>query len=241
MITDTQITIGEIVTGDYRTAAVFSRFGIDFFCNGYKTLGEVCKKRKLQARELIKQLNDIKSTTVRNKKNYASWPIEKLVDYIEQKHHSYIEEKTPIIRQFLTEICKSCGDRYPEIHKINELFMLTAGDLAAHMRKEELILFPFIRQMIKSKKDGNILPAPYFGSVTNLTDILKADHFAEGERFETIAKITNGYAAPADADNRLKMAYAMLHDFEMNLHTHIHLENNILFPRITDLEREFEA
>lgn len=241
MITDTQITIGEIVTGDYRTAAVFSRFGIDFFCKGYKTLGEVCKKRKLQARQLIKQLNDITATSVRNKKDYASWPTEKLVDYIERKHHSYIEEKTPVIRQFLAELCKSYGDRHPELHKINELFMLTAGDLAAHMRKEELILFPFIRQMIKSKKDGSILPAPHFGSVTNLTDILKGDHYAEGERFEAIAELTNGYIPPADAGNALRMAYVMLHDFEKNLHTHIHLENNILFPRITDLEKEFEA
>lgn len=241
MITDAQITIGEIVANDYRTAALFSKLGIDFCCKGYKTLEEVCSKKKLQTNQVIEELNQITLTSVTTDIDYTSWPIEELVDYIEKKHHSYVEEKTPVIREFLNKLCRVHGDRHPELYKINELFMLSAGDLASHMRKEELILFPFIRQMIKSKKDGSILPAPHFGTVQNPIEMMKHDHSAEGERFETISEITNGYLPPADACNTYRITFAMLEEFEKDLHTHIHLENNILFPGVIVLEGEFEA
>lgn len=241
MITDTQTTIGEIVAQDFRTAAVFSQYGIDFCCKGHRTIEEVCQKRSVSVAQLLEMLNQVSGSSNGQAVDYASWPTDLLIDYIEKKHHRYVEEKTPVLRQFLDKLCKVHGDRHPELFRINELFMLSAGDLASHMKKEELILFPFIRQMVKAKEDGRPIHAPHFGTVENPIALMKAEHTTEGERFEAIAEITNGYTPPADACNTYKVTFAMLKEFEEDLHTHIHLENNILFPRAIALETEFES
>ena len=240
MITDTQITIGEIVAQDFRTAAAFSKYGIDFCCKGHRTLEEACQKKSISIAQLVNDLNEIKVSSSGQTADYASWPSDLLIDYIEKKHHRYVEEKTPILRQFLDKLCKVHGDRHPELFKINELFLLSAGDLASHMKKEELILFPFIRQMLKAKDDGRPIHAPHFGTVENPIAMMKDEHNAEGERFDEISKITNQYTPPGDACNTYKATFAMLQEFEEDLHTHIHLENNILFPRAIALEKEFE-
>ena len=133
------------------------------------------------------------------------------------------------------------GDRHPELFEIRELFDESAKDLAAHMKKEELILFPFVRNMIKAQQTGEALRQPHFGTVENPVNMMQHEHTVEGERFEKIAKLTDGYTPPADACNTYKVAFAMLQDFENDLHTHIHLENNILFPKSIHLEKDFSA
>lgn len=240
MITDTKITIGEIVAEDFRTAAVFSKYGIDFCCKGHRTLEEVCQKKSVSVAELLDVLNQAAGGSNDKTADYASWPSDLLIDYIEKKHHRYVEEKTPVIRQFMAKLCSVHGDRHPELFRINELFMLSAGDLASHMKKEELILFPFIRQMVRAKEKGTSLEPAHFGTVENPIAMMKAEHEAEGGRFEEIATITEGYTPPSDACNTYKVTFAMLQEFEQDLHTHIHLENNILFPRAIALEKELQ-
>lgn len=240
MIKDTTTTIGEIVAEDFRTAAVFSKYGIDFCCKGHRTIEEVCEKKNIPPDQLLNILNEAMAGTNGQNIDYASWPSDLLIDYIEKKHHRYVEEKTPVLRQFLDKLCKVHGERHPELFKVNELFMLSAGDLASHMKKEELILFPFVRQMVHAKEDGRPIHAPHFSTVENPIAMMKHEHEAEGERFEQIAEITNQYTPPADACNTYRVTYAMLKEFEQDLHTHIHLENNILFPRAIAMENEFE-
>ncbi len=240
MITDTKSTIGAIVAEDFRTAAVFSKYGIDFCCKGHRTLEEVCQKKNVSVAELLDVLNQAAGGSNGQTADYASWPSDLLIDYIEKKHHRYVEEKTPVIRQFMAKLCSVHGDRHPELFRINELFMLSAGDLASHMKKEELILFPFIRQMLKAKEKGTPLEPAHFGTVENPIAMMKAEHEAEGGRFEEIATITEGYTPPSDACNTYKVTFAMLQEFEQDLHTHIHLENNILFPRAIALEKELQ-
>ncbi|MDE5437337.1 iron-sulfur cluster repair di-iron protein [Elizabethkingia meningoseptica] len=232
--------IGAIVAEDFRTAAVFKKYGIDFCCKGGRTIAEACEKKGIDEHKVyeeIENLPDKEGGAI----DFTSWPLDLLADYVEKTHHRYVEEKTPVLQAFLDKLCKVHGDRHPELFDIRELFDESAKDLAAHMKKEELILFPFVRNMIKARHSGESLLQPHFGTVENPVNMMKHEHTAEGERFEKIAKLTDNYTPPADACNTYKVAFAMLQDFENDLHTHIHLENNILFPKSIQLEKEFSA
>ncbi|MFC5195557.1 iron-sulfur cluster repair di-iron protein [Bizionia hallyeonensis] len=231
--------IGEFVADDFRTAAVFSNYGIDFCCKGHRTVEEVCNKNGVNPDELLSKLDAILESKGNNAIDYKSWPLDLLADYIEKTHHRYVEEKIPVLRQFLDKLCKVHGGNHPELFKINELFTGCAGELAAHMKKEELILFPFIKKMVKATLDGQAIEAPHFGTVENPIAMMMEEHENEGERFRKIALITNNYTPPADACNTYKVTYAMLDEFEKDLHLHIHLENNILFPEAAKLEQRF--
>jgi len=239
MTIDTKITIGEIVAEDFRTASVFSKYGIDFCCKGNRTLEEVCEKKNISVSELIEGLALASSSITGNATDYLSWPTDLLIDYIEKKHHRYVEEKTPVLLQYLDKLCKVHGERHPELFIIHELFSASAGELAAHMKKEELLLFPFIKKMLKAKNDNVPLERPHFGTVENPVAMMKDEHVTEGERFEEIAALSDNYTPPADACSTYRVTFAMLKEFEQDLHMHIHLENNILFPRAIALEKEF--
>lgn len=237
MTVDTKTTIGEMVADDFRMASVFSKYGIDFCCKGDRTLEEVCEKKNIPLEELTQKLSDA-SLASGQPTDYLSWPSDLLIDYIEKRHHRYIEEKTPVILQYLNKLCKVHGERHPELFRINEIFYASAGDLAAHMKKEELILFPFIRKMENARREGTSLEKPHFGTVENPVAMMKDEHVTEGERFEEIAELTDNFNPPADACSTYRVTFAMLAEFEQDLHTHIHLENNILFPRALAMEKE---
>ena len=239
MTVDTKITIGEIVAEDFKTAAVFSKYGIDFCCKGHRTLEEVCEKKNISVEQLSEELAQA-SGNATGAIDYLSWPSDLMIDYIEKKHHRYIEEKTPVILQYLNKLCKVHGQRHPELFEVYKEFSESAGELAAHMKKEELILFPFIKKMLKAKEENLPLNRPNFGTVENPVAMMKHEHTTEGERFEEIAKLTDNYNPPADACSTYRVTFAMLQEFEQDLHTHIHLENNILFPRAIALEKEFQ-
>ena len=237
---DSKKQIGQFVADDFRTAAIFSRYVIDFCCKGDRTIEEVCKKNDIETDELLGKLYEVSMISTNQSIDYKSWPLDLLIDYIEKKHHRYVEEKIPVILQFLNKLCKVHGERHPELHKINELFTASAGELSAHMKKEELILFPFIKKMTTAKLQNSAIQSPQFGTVENPITMMKHEHDNEGERFRHIAKLTDNYTPPSDACNTYKVTYAMLDEFEKDLHLHIHLENNILFPEAIKLELQFD-
>lgn len=232
-------TIGEIVTHDFRTAALFSKLGIDFCCRGHRTIEEVSQKKGLDATQLQRELDEILQKTESGSIDFKSWPLDLLADYVEKTHHRYIEEKTPVLLAFLHKLCKVHGERHPELFEINRLFTESAQDLAAHLKKEELILFPFVRKMVNARITGKKFERPQFGTVENPIEMMKHEHDTEGERFREIARLTNHYTAPADGCNTYRTAFLMLEEFEQDLHKHIHLENNILFPNALALEKTF--
>ncbi|QXP61025.1 iron-sulfur cluster repair di-iron protein [Olleya sp. HaHaR_3_96] len=237
---NSQKEIGQFVAEDFRTAALFNKYKIDFCCRGNRTVEEVCTKNNIDSNLLLDELDAIMRSTTGQNIDYQSWPIDLLVDYIQKKHHRYVEEKTPILRQFLDKLCKVHGASHPELFKINDLFTASAGELASHMKKEEFILFPFIKKMVKVKLSNGVLQAPAFGSVESPIAMMMHEHDNEGVRFREIAKLTTDYTPPADACNTYKVTYAMLDEFEKDLHLHIHLENNILFPKAKALEAQLE-
>ena len=237
----TQKQIGTYVAQDYRTAAIFKKYKIDFCCNGNRTIQETCNKKGIDSLTLIEELEAILQSDNEQNIDYTSWPIDLLVDYIEKKHHRYVEERLPVLRQFLDKLCRVHGKSHPELLKINALFVASAGELASHMKKEELILFPFIKTMVKARLNNTTPVSPQFKSVENPIAMMRQEHDNEGERFRQIAKLTNDYVPPSGACNTFKATYALLEEFEKDLHLHIHLENNILFPKAFKLEQHFRS
>lgn len=234
-ITETQV-IGELVAQDYRAAEVFSKYGIDFCCKGGLTLQAASDKKKIDLQALIKDLKEITRPEESTQSDYQAWPIDLLADYIEKRHHRYVVEKTPVIQQYLNKVCQVHGKAHPELAEILDNFNQSAQLLAAHMKKEELILFPYIRKMVLATEKE--LPVPHFGSVENPIAMMKEEHNVEGERFRRISELSNSYTPPVDACNTYRVTFSLLKEFEEDLHLHIHLENNILFPKAIRMETE---
>jgi len=240
LIKDSEKQIGQFVADDFRTAAIFNKYGIDFCCKGDRTIEEVCEKKDISASALLDEIHTVlNSKTNQSSIDYKSWPLDLLADYIEKKHHRYVEEKSVVLRQFLNKLCTVHGERHPELFKINELFTASAGELASHMKKEELILFPFVKRMVNAKLENQAIQSPQFETVENPIAMMMQEHDTEGERFRQISELTNNYNPPLDACNTYRVTYAMLDEFEQDLHLHIHLENNILFPAAIKLEQQF--
>lgn len=233
--------IGDLVAEDYRAASVFGNYGIDFCCQGNRTINDACLKKGIDSSKVVKDLNEVLSVQSSGSIDYRSWPLDLLADYVEKKHHRYVEERIPVLKQYLDKICKVHGKHHPELFKINELFNESAGELTKHMKKEELVLFPFIRKMVAHKANGTEMIAPSFGTVENPVEMMMHEHTAEGERFRQIEELTSGYNPPADACNTYRVSFAFLKEFEEDLHLHIHIENNILFPKSIELEKELRA
>lgn len=228
--------VGEIVADNYKSASVFKANGIDFCCRGNRTLNEVCDANKLSLETLISELQSTAAASNSTEMDFKSWPLDLLADYIEKKHHAYVERQITEIKPYLAKVAKVHGDEHPELMEINELFNATANELTMHMKKEELVLFPFIRKLFSAHKSGVKLERPHFGTVNNPINMMKEDHDVEGVRFRKIAALSNNYTVPADGCNTYRVTFALLQEFENDLHLHIHLENNILFPEAIRLE-----
>jgi regulator of cell morphogenesis and NO signaling len=233
--------IGEIVTQDYRTASVFKKYGIDFCCQGNRSIQEACSKKSIDPQVVMADLENVINELTNDATDYNSWPLDLLADYIEKKHHRYVEAKILEIKPYLSKICQVHGDRHPELFEIQEEFNASAGELAAHMKKEEFILFPFVRKMEKARQERLKVSAPHFGTVQNPVQKMMDEHASEGDRFSKIESLSNHYTPPQDGCNTYKVTFALLKEFEQDLHLHIHLENNILFPKTIALEKELMA
>lgn len=233
-------SIGEIVAENFRTAVIFKKHGIDFCCKGDRTIAEACDKKRLDPEKIYSEIENI-SIEKSEEIDFRSWPLDLLADYIEKTHHRYVKEKAPGIQTFLNKLSKVHGPQHPELFEIQTLFGESAVDLISHLQKEESILFPLIREMISTKGNKVELHSSQLNTLENAVSMLQHEHAAEGERFAKIAELTNNYNPPSDACNTYKVTYAMLEDFENDLHRHIHLENNILFPQSIELEKEFSV
>ncbi|MCH2223764.1 MAG: iron-sulfur cluster repair di-iron protein [Crocinitomicaceae bacterium] len=232
-------SIGEIVAGNYRAATVFKAHGIDFCCKGNRSIFEVCESNGIDESQLIHELythlNKINADSI----GYQHWPLDLLADYIERKHHVYVEAKSIEIKEYLSKLCSVHGRAHPELILINDLFVAASKDLAVHMKKEELVLFPFVRRLQRAVDSGEQFQFSSFGGVENPIEVMKQDHDNEGERFRQIARLSNDYSVPEDGCNTYGVAYALLKEFEDDLHLHIHLENNILFPKVLEMEKVY--
>ena len=230
--------VGEVVKHNFKTAPLFQANHIDYCCGGRQTIAEACDQAGIEPAELLEQLETLTGMTDPDTQYINSLKPDELIDYIVKRHHSYVRQNIPFLQQNLNKICDVHGEGHPELSKIRDLFDGSAGDLTMHMQKEELILFPYIRKMVKAQEENKPLGPSAFGSVTNPISMMVSEHENEGQRFEKISALTNNYTIPEDACNTYRVTIKQLQDFENDLHRHIHLENNILFPKAAEMEVE---
>ena len=233
-----QETMGEIATKDLRKAEVFKKYGLDFCCGGKKTVKEACEEKGLNVAQVEAELNQADSNPTSRPLPYNDWSLDFLADYIVNTHHSYVRKSLPDLRAYAAKVASVHGDRHPELLTVNKLVTEINEELTDHMMKEETVLFPFIKQLVNAKKDNQKLAPVGFGTVQNPINMMEHEHEAVGNNLAVIRSITNDYAIPQDACASYKLLFKMLEDFEGDLHTHIHLENNILFPKALKLEKE---
>ena len=236
MITTNDTNIGELVASDYRTAEIFNKYQIDFCFNGNRSIYEACLENKINTEEVIMDINKIISSDNNQTASYNEFPVDLLIQYIEKKHHQYIERQIPILKGYLKKVISAHGNRHSELHDILELFDDSAAALTSQMKTKEIILFPQVRKMCIAKKQGIKNPMPPSGSFQNAINVMMKEHNAEGERFKKIRTKSNNYTAPNDGCGSYSTTYKLLEEFEKDFHLHIHLENNILFPKAVELE-----
>ena len=231
-----QSTISDIINTNYRTAKVFSHYNINFFDHGNKSIGDVSKEADLKPETLLMSLANVDSQDFIT--NYQDWPLEFLVDYIYQVYHKSVEEKFPIIKKKLNEVAHKYGSKNPEIHEIEKLFNEGIQELSIHMKKEEHILFPYVKMLAEAKNNNQPIKNPSFITVENPIFLMQEDHNHEGKRYDKITKLSNSYKVPEGVDNSYKELYKMLEKFDKDLKTHLHLESNVLFKKAIEIEKE---
>ncbi|MFO8000799.1 MAG: iron-sulfur cluster repair di-iron protein [Marinilabilia sp.] len=229
--------VGDVVRTSFKTAPLFEQNRIDFCCGGNISLKEASNKAGVDVQALIADLNSAMKEEDFDARFIESLSPDQLADYIEKRHHSYVKEKIPFIKQKLQKLCDVHGGNHPELFKISESFEEGAGNLSMHLMKEELVLFPMIRKLTKAK-DGEAVDLKQFGDVQSPITVMLEEHQTEGDRFDTISELTNQYQTPEDGCETYEVTMKSLQDFEQDLHRHIHLENNILFPEAIKMEEE---
>jgi regulator of cell morphogenesis and NO signaling len=222
-------TIAEIVSSDFRTAGIFKKNEIDFCCGGKKPLTEVCKSKNISESVLLKELNDAVSIDNGGETiNFASWSPALLIAYIEDRHHNYIKEAIPRILPFLQKVASRHGETQPELVTIYNLFLELSKELMDHAKDEENRVFPAIIEFIgNNKMHEKVLP--------DFMNELVEEHTVAGDIMMHIRKLTNDFTPPIWACNTYRVAFAELEAFENDLHKHVHLENNLLFTKVSDI------
>jgi len=228
---DITSTIGEYVAEDYRTAKVFEKYGIDFCCGGKASLSAVCGEKGIDTDAILRELADVKSATLDRGQNYAAWEESFLADYIINTHHAYLKVNLEQIAVYLSKIAAVHGARHPEVIKIARIFYRIASDMAAHLREEEEVLFPAIKRVDAALKAGAEPEGGDIPLIRESLEKLKDEHEKIGDAVHTIRRLSKGYVIPDDACNTYMLTYQKLREFEEDLHMHVHLENNILFPK----------
>lgn len=229
-------TVADVVTENIKAAHIFKKHGIDFCCGGGVSITRACEKAKIDPAILIEELQNLNTTPDRSF-DYNSWKLDFLADHIINVHHQYVEESSPLLLQYAKRVNHVHGSHYTELAEIEELVIRLVQAMAGHQRKEELILFPFIKKLVKAEIEGTEVPSTHFGSVENPIHMMEEEHEEAGDILKRISELTAGYTPPQGACNTYRAFFAKLDEFEQDLHQHIHLENNILFPKALKLEK----
>jgi regulator of cell morphogenesis and NO signaling len=230
-------TLAEIVTDNIRSAIVFEEYGLDFCCKGNRGLKDACADKNIDVQKVVDELTNL-FRNGNSKENSNDWQLDFLVDYIINNHHQYVRRMIPVITLHADKVASVHGKNHPETLRIADLFLAVREELEGHMMKEERILFPQIKQMVMTQKENSQFFPPPFGTIQNPIRMMEYEHTSAGDALYQIRELSNNYTHPDDACNTFKALYSELKEFEEDLHKHIHLENNILFPKSITLESE---
>ena len=224
-------TVGEIVAADYRTAKVFEAHGIDFCCGGKVAISAICHEKKVDPAALLQELETVKSEEIDRSQNYSSWALPFLADYIVNTHHVYLKDNDGQIAAYARKIAEVHGAHHPEVIEIADIFDKIATDMAAHLKEEEEVFFPAVKRADAARIAGNTLDAKDREVIKSSLAKLGREHEEIGDAIHTIRHLSKEYAIPDDVCNTFMVTYQKLKEFEDDLHKHVHLENNILFPK----------
>ncbi len=230
-------SVGEIVKLDFRAADVFSNHGIDFCCGGKISVSEACANSNCDEDKVVNDLETLKNQTGSAVHDFDSWNIGFLADYIQNTHHQFVKKAIPQILPLAQKVADVHGDHHVEVIRINVLFQDLAEELLQHMQKEEQILFPYIKKLVVDESAGKCEDPGCFGSIGSPISVMEAEHENAGVILKEMFRISDGYSVPEDACNTFRVLYGKLKEFEDDLHRHIHLENNILFPKAIEMEQ----
>jgi regulator of cell morphogenesis and NO signaling len=230
------LTLGEIVTADFRAAAIFERYGLDFCCRGGRTLEQSCRDAGLRTEDVLDELEAIQASPSIDTPAFNTWELPTLVDHIVTQHHAYVRDALPVLLANSRKIANVHGGRHPELIRVAQLVEQVAAEMTSHMMKEEHVLFPYIVALASAAAAGKAAPLAPFGTVDNPIRMMEAEHESAGEAMFEIRELTDGYQAPADGCTTYAVCLQELDAFEKDLHAHVHLENNILFPKASALE-----
>lgn len=234
---DNEETIGEIVAKNFHTAEVFKKYGIDFCCQGNRTVRKACEDAGVEVSIVEKELNDphLLNTVTTNNHNFTEWDLGFLADYITNTHHKYLRKYLPELNMYSDKVSRVHGKSHPELHTVNELMKQVTEELYSHMEDEEKILFPTVKIIEKAKESEVKYSAT--DNFESIVENAEKEHKDVGYALEQMRKLTDNYTPPSDACASYTLLFKMMEEFEVDLFTHIHLENNILFPKAIEMER----
>jgi regulator of cell morphogenesis and NO signaling len=232
-------TVRELALENPAAARVFEHLGIDYCCGGGKSLEEACQAAKLNVECVLDSLEmaEQSALTSQGERNWGKEPVSELISHIIQTHHKYTREEIARLEPLFDKVCAVHGKNHPELHTVRSVFHDLATELRTHLMKEEMVLFPYVLRMEEAIVEKAPIVPPPFGSVRNPVTMMEFEHDSAGEALRRMREATRGYEAPPEACVSYKALYQALAEFEADLHQHIHLENNILFPRAVEMER----
>jgi len=227
--TNIEPTIGEIVANDFRAASMFKEAGIDFCCGGNKSLSTACTEKGVDTTHFAEQLEKLAQTPVSGAMNFKDWELGFLSDYIVNTHHKFVLKNLPELVFYTQKIANVHGDNHPELIEVKSLFTKINEELLQHLKNEEEVLFPAIKAAEK-----NATPQVKSTIISEIAR-MQGEHEFAGGAMDKINVLTNNYLIPEDACNTYRVSLKLLEQFEDDLHIHVHLENNILYPKALKL------
>jgi len=231
-------TVRELALEIPGATRVFEKAGIDYCCGGGTPFQEACAAAGVSTDEVLRSLEQAGESTASGA-GAAQWqtqPLSKLASHIVAKHHVFTRDELARLDALLSKVCSVHGKNHEELFRVQNLFQDMNRDLIPHMQKEEMVLFPYIEQMEAAASEGRTAPAPFFGTVKNPIRMMMMEHETVGEILKQIRQISGGFSVPEDGCISYQTLYKALDALEQDLHQHIHLENNILFPRAVEME-----
>ncbi len=239
MYTTSEKTVREIATENPSSIRVFESLGIDYCCGGKRSLSEACSRVDVPMNQVLDLLHQADQDVQAPQSGaWTEQPLTALMAHIVSRHHSFVRRGIPRLNVLLTKVVAKHGDAHPEVRHIEQLFLAIGQELSTHLMKEEQVLFPYIERLEGAVQKDATPPAACFGSVARPIANMIAEHDDAGALLARMRELSNGYAAPGGACPTFIALYRGLWEFERDLHQHIHLENNILFPRAVAIERD---
>jgi len=235
-MTTPQTTVREIALEQPASIRIFEKFGIDYCCGGRKPLAEACAERSLTLDAILAEIEAAGQQAQPSAIDWATASLELLSATIVATHHTYVRREIPRLEQLARKVVARHGDDRPALKQIQQLIAVASADLLQHLDKEEKILFPYVVSLERSLTECGPRSLGCFGTVRNPIAMMMAEHDSAGEILAQIRKLSNDYTPPEGACPTFVGFYQALEEFERDLHQHVHLENNILFPRAIEME-----